>query len=65
MTDEEMGWFLYRHHDQIVRVLAADHFWRQEFMAKLSCAEVQRGPHIDTLARDPHQNLPRNLPVRR
>jgi hypothetical protein len=65
MNDEEMKWFLFRNRGQIVRVLAADDFLRQEFMAKLSCAEVQRGPHIDTLARDPQRNLPQNLPVRR
>jgi hypothetical protein len=35
--------------DDLVQFLARNEYWRKEFLAKLSCAMVQTGSHIDSL----------------
>lgn len=64
MTDAELNWFVRKNFDQLARVIAADGYLRPAFEAKLSCASIQRGTHIDTLARDaPKRRSRRNLPT--
>lgn len=56
MTEKEI--------ETLARAFAANEYLRQRFEAKLSCASIQLGHHIDTLARDaPADRSQQNLPA--